>query len=164
MLCLTSALQLMRFQTLSFFTFAHYSEIQHKIKSKYESFISGEKSIFVCSCPTFRGLQHAKITVVIDRNIYNVQHYLVETLARCTADFCIAVLKNSSTLKNVTAKWKSKQMIEQWNIEICNDAAAREYSFKSEWRTLKTVKSLMQSSVLNIIRSWKKNWAIINWR
>ena len=55
-------------------------------------------------------------------------------------------------------------MIEQWNIEICNDAAAREYSFKSEWRTLKTVKSLMQSSVLNIIRSWKKNWAIINWR
>ena len=132
MLCLTSTLQLMRFQTLSFFTLTHYSEIQHKIKSKYESFISGEKSIFVCSCPTFRGLQHAKITVVIDRNIYNVQHYLVETLARCTADFCIAVLKNSSTLKNVTAKWKSKQMIEQWNIEICNDAAAREYSFKSE--------------------------------
>ena len=113
MLCLTSTLQLMRFQTLSFFTLTHNSEIQHKIKSKYESFISGEKSIFVCSCPTFTGLQHAKVTVVIDRNTYNVQHYFVETLARCTADFCIAVLKNRSTLKDVTAEWKSKQMIEK---------------------------------------------------
>ena len=113
MLCLTSTLQLMRFQTLSFFTFVHYPEIQHKIKNKYESFTSGEKSILVCSYPTFTGLQHATITVAIDRNIYNVQHYLVETLARCTADFCIAVLKNRSTLKDVTAEWKSKQMIEK---------------------------------------------------
>ena len=82
-------------------------------KKQYESFTSAEKSILVCSYPAFTGLQHATIAVAIDRNIYNVQHYLVQTLARCTADFCIVVLKNRSTLKDVTAEWKSKQMIEK---------------------------------------------------
>ena len=33
-------------------------------------------------------------------------------------------------MKKVTAEWKSKQAIEQWNVEISKDAAARE-NFKT---------------------------------
>ena len=69
-----------------FFTFAHHFKIQDKVTKKYEEFKSPEKSILVCSHPTFRGLEHPKITVVIERDIYYVQHYLVEALARCTSD------------------------------------------------------------------------------
>ena len=69
---------------------------------------SPEKSIVVCSYPTFRGLEHPNFTVVIDRDIYYEQHYLVQTLVRCTTDLYIVVLQKISTLKNVTAKWKTQ--------------------------------------------------------
>ena len=118
------------------FVFGHHFKMQGKITNNYEAFKSREKSILVCSYPRFRGLEHPKITVVLDRDIYYVQHYLVETLGRCTTDLCIVVLKTCSTLNKVTAEWKSKQVIEQWNVEISKDAAATE-DFKTELKSTK---------------------------
>ena len=106
-----------------FFVFARHFKMQDKITNKYEAFQSPGKYTLVFSYPTFRGLEHPNITVVIDRDICNEQHYLVETLARCTIDLYIVVLQNSSTLKNVTAEWKTKQVKKQWKIKICEDAA-----------------------------------------
>ena len=108
------------------FVFARHFRIQEKLTNKYEAFQSPEKSILVCSYPTFRGLEHPNITVIIDRDIYYEQHYLVETLARCTTNLYIIVLQNSSTLKNVTAKWKTQQVIQQWEIKICDEVAEGE--------------------------------------
>ena len=119
-----------------FFAFVHHFKMQDKIINNYETFKSREKSVLVCSYPTFRGLEHPKITVVLDRDIYYVQHYLVETLARCTTDLCVVVLKTSSTLKEVTAEWKSKQVIEQWDVKISKDTAAGE-NFKTELKNTK---------------------------
>ena len=104
------------------FAFTHHFNIKEKVTNKYEEFKSKEKSILVCSYPSFRGLEHQKITVVIDRDINYVQHYLVEALARCTTDLYILILQNSSTLKQVTAEWKNKQTIRQWEVKISEDA------------------------------------------
>ena len=109
-----------------FFTFAHHFKIQDKVTKKYEEFKSPEKSILVCSHPTFRGLEHPKITVVIERDIYYVQHYLVEALARCTSDLCVVVLQNSSTLTNITTEWKTKVAIQQLEIKIFEDTSQGE--------------------------------------
>ena len=47
------------------FVFKYHFKIQEKITNNYEAFKSRENSILVCSYPTFRGLEHPKITVVI---------------------------------------------------------------------------------------------------
>ena len=108
------------------FPFTHHFNMKEKVKNKYEDFTSTKNSILVCSYPTFRGLEHPKITVVIDRDIYYVQHYLVETLARCTSDLYIVVLQNSAILTEVTAKWKSNQAIRPFEIKISKDNTQRE--------------------------------------
>ena len=118
------------------FAFENHFKMQHKIANNYEAFKYQYKSILVCSYPTFRGMEHPKITVVLDRDIYYVQHYLVETLARCTTDLCVVVLKNSSTLKEITAEWKRKQVIKQWNVKISKDPATGE-NFKTERKSSK---------------------------
>ena len=57
-------------ETLStlFFVFARHFGMQEKLTNKYEAFQSPEKSILVCSYPTFRGLEHPNITVIIDHH------------------------------------------------------------------------------------------------
>ena len=92
------------------FVFKHHFKIEEKITNNYKAFKSREKSILICSYPSFRGLEHPKITVVIDGDINYVKHYLVETLARCTTDLCIVVLQNSSTLKKITREWKNQNL------------------------------------------------------
>ena len=105
------------------FTFEHHFRIQQKVTQKYEEFQSRKKSILVCSYPTFRGLEHPKVTVIIDCDIYYVGPYLVETLARCTSDLCVVILKNCQTLADVMIEWKTKKAIEQWEIKISEDAS-----------------------------------------
>ena len=104
------------------FAFAHHFNIKEKVTNKYKEFKSKEKSILVCSYPSFRGLEHPKITVVIDRDIQYVQHYLVEALVRCTTDLYIVVLQKSFTMNKVIAAWKNEQAIRQWEINIFEDA------------------------------------------
>ena len=107
---------------LFLFAFTHHFDIKDKVTNKYEEFKSKKKSILVCSYLSFRGLEHPKTMVVIDRDINYVQHYLVEALARCTTDLYVVVLQNSSTLEQVTSEWKNKQAIRQWEIKISEDA------------------------------------------
>ena len=108
------------------FLFACHFKIQEKVTTKYEEFKAQKKPILVCSYPTFRGLEHPKVTVVIDCDIYYVQHYLVETLARCTSDLYVVVLQKTSTMTKVTTEWKTKQAIQQWEIKISGDNSQEE--------------------------------------
>ena len=110
------------------FIFEHHFKIQRKVTKNYKEFKSQKNAILVCSYPTFRGLEHPKITVIIDCDMYYVQHHLVETLARCTSDLCIVVLQNSKTLTNVTAEWKTKQVIQQWDVKFTVDPSQEENS------------------------------------
>ena len=108
------------------FLFACHFKIQEKVTAKYEEFKAQKKSVLVCSYPTFRGLEHPKTTVVIDCDIYYVQHYLVETFGRCTSDLCVVVSQNASTMTKVTTEWKTKQAIQQWEIKISEDVSQGE--------------------------------------
>ena len=99
------------------FVFDHHLKKQ-KITTNYKKFESSKKCILVCSYPSFRGLEYPRITVLIDRDIYFVKHYLVKTLARCTSELCIVVVENSSTLAKVITEWKTKKLVIQWKTEI----------------------------------------------
>ena len=101
------------------FIFEHHFGMCKKVTNHYQEFALSNKSILVCSYLTFRGPEHSKITVVIDRDIYFLQHYLVELLARCTSKLTIVVLQNSATLIKVTEDWKNKMLVSQWKT-ICN--------------------------------------------
>ena len=108
------------------FPLIHHFDIKEKLTSEYQALNPTKKSVLVCSYRTLRGLEHPKITVVIDQDIYYVQHYLVEALARCSTDLWVVVLKNSPTLADVTAIWKAKQAVKQWKIKISRDASLEE--------------------------------------
>ena len=108
------------------FAFDHPDFKTDKITTNYKEFESSEKSVLVCSYPTFRGLEYPRITVLIDRDIYFVQHYLVEALARCTSELCIVVVENSSTLAKVITEWKTKKLVIQWKTEIFKKDTIRE--------------------------------------
>ena len=100
------------------FAFEHVDNTPKKVITSYKEFMLAEESILVCSYPSFRGLEHPLITVLIDRNIYFVQHYLVEMLARCTSQLYVIVLENSSVLEKVTAEWKNEDLVDNWKTEI----------------------------------------------
>ena len=101
-----------------------YLLIQNKVTSNYKDFndSSKDKSILVCNFPTFRGLEHANVAIIIDQDIYNVQHYLVEAMARCTIKLAVVVLQRSEAISQITGEWKDRnkneQLIDEWKIEI----------------------------------------------
>ena len=101
-----------------------YLLIQNKVTSNYKDFndSSKDKSILVCNFPTFRGLEHANVAIIIDQDIYNVQHYLVEAMARCTIKLAVVVLQRSEAISQITDEWKGRnkneQLIDEWKIEI----------------------------------------------
>ena len=107
------------------FAFEHYSKIQKKVTTSYKEFESSKESILVCSYPTFRGLEYPVITVWIDRDIYFVQHYLVEILARCTSELYVVVFRNSSALARITTEWKTKELVNQWGAHISEKTTQR---------------------------------------
>ena len=131
--------------------YANENYLHKKITTNYEEFESLNKSILVCSYPTFRGLSHPIITILIDQDIYYLQHFLVEMLARCTSELFIVVLQNSSALESVTNAWKGKKLVTNCEIKISDDPTQRDildpdYSkypdvidakFKSEFETYK---------------------------
>ena len=94
----------------------HFNSI--KITTNYNDFQSSNKSVLVCSYPTFRGLEYSRVTVLIDRDIYFQQHYLVEMLARCTRKLSVVVLRNSAALYYVIDKWKTEGLVNHWKTEI----------------------------------------------
>ena len=100
------------------FVLEHHFNKLKKVTNIYEEFMSSKDSILVCSYPLFRGLEYPMITVLIDRDIHFVQHYLVEILARCTSKLSVVVLQNSPVVTKVTTAWKAKGLVSQWEIEI----------------------------------------------
>ena len=98
-----------------------YFKINHKVTNNYKDFKDGRKSILVCNYRLFRGLEHSNITIIIDQDVYSVQHYLVEAIARCTNKLNVVILVRSDVVSKITAKWKAglngKKLIEQCKIQ-----------------------------------------------
>ena len=88
--------------------FKQKTKVTDKITNSYKDFKNDslEKYIFVGNFRTFRGLEHPRITIIIDRDIYSLQHFLVECIARCTTDLNIVLLGFNKSLDNITLKWK----------------------------------------------------------
>ena len=114
------------------FIFKHHFAINENVTNNYQESVLSNKSILVCSYLMFRGLEHPKITVFIDRNIYFLQHYLVESLARCTSKLNVVVLKNSETIIKVTDQWKNNQLVNQWKTICKNDTQRKKIIFKKQ--------------------------------
>ena len=113
------------------FIFEYHFGIHEKVTNNYQEFASN-KSILVCSYLTFRGLEHPDITIIVDRDIYFLQHYLVESLARCTSKLTIVVLQNSATLTKVTEEWKKNQLVDQWKIICSKDTQRKDFDIKKK--------------------------------
>ena len=100
-----------------------YLKIGPKVTNDYRDFNYDEsKSILVCNFRLFRGLEHSNVTILIDQDIYNLQHYLVETMARCTTKLNIVVMEKSSTILNIMAQWDKEldgqPLIEHWKVQF----------------------------------------------
>ena len=113
------------------FIFEYHFGIHEKVTNNYQEFASN-KSILVCSYLTFRGLEHPEITIIVDRDIYFLQHYLVESIARCTSKLSVVVLQNSTTLTKVTEKWKKNQLVDQWKIICSKDTQRKDFDIKKK--------------------------------
>ena len=116
------------------FIFEYHFGIHEEVTNNYQEFASNKStsntSILVCSYLTFRGLEHPDITIIVDRDIYFLQHYLVESLARCTSKLTIVVLQNSATLTKVTEEWKKNQLVDQWKIICSKDTQRKDFDIE----------------------------------
>ena len=98
-------------------------ELSSKVTGNYEEFkYNKNKSILVCNFCSFRGLEHSNIAIAIDYDIYCVQHYLAEAMARCTNKLAIVVLEQSETVSRIIEKWEvgldGKPLIDRWKIQV----------------------------------------------
>ena len=126
------------------FVFDHHF-YQKNITINYEKFESSNQSILVCSYPTFRGLEHPIITILIDRNIYHLQHYLVEMIARCTSELYVIVLQNTDALKTVTDIWKNSKLVDQCKTETTKDPFARKGLLLEYDKNLEIIRGIFSS-------------------
>ena len=108
------------------FVLEHHFNKHEKVTTIYEEFVSLKESILVCSYPKFRGLEHPLVTVLIDRDIHFVQHYLVKILARCTSKLKVVVVQNSTDLTKVTTAWKTESLVSPWETKISKKDIQRE--------------------------------------
>ena len=108
------------------FVLEHHFNKHEKVTTIYEEFVSFKESILVCSYPKFRGLEYPLVTVLIDRDIHFVQHYLVEIFARCTSKLNVVVVQNSTDLTRVTIAWKTESLVSQWETKISKKDMQRE--------------------------------------
>ena len=90
------------------FDLKYNTEVTNKVTDSYNDFKENAscKYIFVGNFRTFRGLEHSRITILVDRNIYSLQHYLVECIARCTTYLSVILLGNHSNLNSIIQKWR----------------------------------------------------------
>ena len=108
-------------------------EISSKVTVNYEEFkYSENKSILVCS---FRGLERSNVTIIIDHNIYNIKHYLVEAMARCTNMLAITVLERRESMSTVIEKLEEglngELLIDRWKIQI-NTIISKKVNYQEE--------------------------------
>ena len=97
-----------------------YLRIKDQTTNNYQDF-KVSKSILVCYFRVFRGLEHSNVTVYIDQDMYNMQHYLVEVMARCTNKLSIVVLQRSDALSKIIKHWEGesmeKKLIHHWKVQ-----------------------------------------------
>ena len=95
-------------------------KIKDQVTNSYQDF-KVSKSILVCYFRVFRGLEHSNVTVYIDQDMYNMQHYLVEVMARCTNKLSIVVLQRSDALSKIIKHWEGKSkensLIDHWKVQ-----------------------------------------------
>ena len=114
------------------FIFEYHFDIHEKVTNNYKEFALPNRSILVCSYLTFRGLEHPDITIIVDRDIYFLQHYLVESLARCTSKLTVVVLQKSTTLTKVLEEWKKSQLVDHWKIICSKDTQRTDLDVKKQ--------------------------------
>ena len=113
-------------QAFKFLDIVHNIKLTDKVTDLYEDFKNDDcrKYVFVGNFRTFRGLEHPRITIVVDRHIYSLQHYLVECIARCTTYINVALLGTNKTINIITQKWKEEingnPLIESRKIRLSN--------------------------------------------
>ena len=99
-----------------------YLKIRPRVTNNYKDFKCKSKSILVCSFRVLRGLEHSNVTIVIDQDLYSVQHYLVEAMARCSSKLNIVVLKKSDATSKIISQWdyglNGQQLIDQWKVKM----------------------------------------------
>ena len=115
-----------------------------KVTTNYEDFkYDNKKSVFVCNFSSFRGLEHSNIVIVIDHDIYCVQHYLVEAMARCTNNLTVVVLQESETVSRIIEKWENgldgKSLIDRWKVQISAEVEEKENYEIAEEQKLVTI-------------------------
>ena len=114
------------------------TKVSDKLTNSYKDFKnkSLHKYVFVCNFRTFRGLEHSRITIIIDRDIYSLQHFLVECIARCTSHLNVVLLGANKTLNIIMQKWKQKlsgtSLIERRKIILRKDRKQLNDSDKQE--------------------------------
>ena len=102
-------------------------KINGQVTNNYHDF-KDPKFILVCYFREFRGLEHSNVTVYIDQDMYNMQHYLAEVMARCTNKLSILVLQRSDALSKIIQHWENKskkeKLIDHWKVqkskEVCD--------------------------------------------
>ena len=119
------------------------------------------KRVLVSSYPTFRGLEYPRITVLIDRDIYFQQHYLVEMLTRCTSKLSVVVLENNQDQKKVIDKWKTEELVDQWETNISikrNQTKDSEFKCDDKQRVINaTIKSKYYEKLAKDFESFSIN-------
>ena len=102
-----------------------YLEIEQKVTINYEDFKYNKTySVLICDFRLMRGLEHSDITIIIDQDIYSIQHYLVEAMARCTNKLNLVVLEKKEGISNIITLWenglklKGQKLIDQWKVQI----------------------------------------------
>ena len=112
----TSADKTPKLLTLAF----QHLKIKDKVTNNYQDF-KASKSVLVCNFRLFRGLEHSNVTVFIDQDMYSMQHYLVEVMARCTNKLSIVAVQRSDALSRIIMHWENglsgQLLIDQWKIQ-----------------------------------------------
>lgn len=103
-----------------------YFDIKDKVTNCYEIFkYDKKKCILVCNFRLLRGLEFSNVTIVIDQDIYFMQHYLVEVMSRCTVELNVVVLEMSDIMSKIIAQWvdglNGLQLIDHWKIQISKE-------------------------------------------
>ena len=90
------------------FDLKNNTDVTNKVTNSYYSFKENAscKYIFVGNFRNFRGLEHSRVTIIVDRDIYSLQHYLVECIARCTTYLNVVLFGNQKNLNSITQKWR----------------------------------------------------------